>query len=667
MDFKKTETYYDILQYVFPSAIFLFLVTGAHIPFLYLALILVLNTVGFLLSKDNLGIRKTFILYRITILIAGLYLPFMIQRKIQSEKGINIPNMIICMFDVIIFFVLVYLLFSENEKKIQTMANFNIKDLKNLGKPSEPSEYDVVICKNKETGEDVIMEENARYTHMLCIGPTGCGKTSQILIPMILQDIQKHHSVIVMEPKGDLVEKVYAMGKLYGTKIQYFNPIDPTCPTFNPLAGKEDTVIETMTTTFNMMTPDSATYFKDMNDNLIRNALMVIKRLELAYTDPKTGISSKPATLVTLADIVQNTDGKGLNMVDDFYNLPAYNASEDQQNKDTADWFKSKYYNDRSREWENTSGVRTQIAKLIQNKYLRKVLCPENGLSDIDFDRVLRNGDCLAISTAQGELRELGSYLGYFMILSLQSAVFRRPGKESTRKPSFIYIDEFQNYSNLGMKELFAQGRSYRSPLILASQGLEHIATGQDGKKFLSIVKSNARSQIAFPGISAEDAKEFSLSFGEKTETEIRKGRSQQKFSMAYGFKNMNYPTESIQESEKTVAKYSPSDIIYRPFSEITYRILKNKSVMPAEIGIASFIPKELDMQLDQIVEQHKQEQSEILHKMENEEAQKRAAIFAKFQENMAKNGTTMGAVYDSKKTAQEQQFSKPQQESSIG
>ena len=67
--------------------------------------------------------------------------------------------------------------------------------------------------------------------------------------------------ITVLEPKGDLAEKVYAMAEHYGRKAVYFNPLLPDCPYFNPLYGDEEDVIENMATTFKMLNPDSPQFF----------------------------------------------------------------------------------------------------------------------------------------------------------------------------------------------------------------------------------------------------------------------------------------------------------------------------------------------------------------------------------------------------------------------
>ena len=202
--------------------------------------------------------------------------------------------------------------------------------------------------------------------------------------------------------------------------------------------GAESDVIENMATTFKMLNPDSSQFFLDMNENTTRKALKILKRL---YGDD--------ATLLDFDTLLNNTGGQGKRMVMEFSKMPVANPSMARENSDIAAWFLNDYYSGLSGErgatktFEHCSGLRSQVAKLTSNKYLRTVLNPPKGKSQegINFDDALARGTVITIATAQGTLRDLGRYLGYFIILQLQASVFRRPGNEDTRTGNMLYID----------------------------------------------------------------------------------------------------------------------------------------------------------------------------------------------------------------------------------
>lgn len=469
-----------------------------------------------------------------------------------------------------------------------------------LNNEDEINPGDAVIGVELEAKNPVVLPLKDRYLHMLILGPTGSGKTSQTLIPMINRDMQlPDMGIIVIEPKGDLAEKIWAMSKHYGREVQYFNPILPDCPYFNPLYGEEGDAIENMATTFKMLSPDSPQFFLDMNENLIRKSLKVLKRLH-----------KNDATLLHLDTLIHNTGGAGEKMVLEFSKVPAPNESVGKENSDIALWFMQDYFTGAkgsrtaTKTYEHCSGVRSQVAKLTSNEYLRRVLNPPPGRgSDVDFDKALDEGTVITIATAQGKLRELGKFLGYFIILQLQSSVFKRPGNEFTRKGNMLYIDEFQVYTNPGFEDMLTQGRSYRVASHLATQSRTLIGRGgQSGKDFLEVVSTNCRNVVVYPGGSPADNQYFEEYFGEIEEVRMDKGTSRKRFSFFYDGAAV---TETSKEAREVKPLFSATDIQQRPFGQITYALMKNNSVQTPGVATIEFIPRELNEILDDMVTEY--------------------------------------------------------------
>lgn len=566
-----------------------------------------LNIFVFIMGKDFLDEGKKkfgFIMFKTSVLIflnSLILITVLNVNTLINGKSLFPVGLMFCIGISIGFFAL-----TMNGKGKEVFDNIQENSiLEKLGieisDKNKLKEGDVVLCTNVDTGKPVIMPHKDRFLHMLILGPTGSGKTSQILLPMINQDMQNMNcGITVLEPKADLAEKVHAMAKHYGRNSIYFNPTLPDCPHFNPLHGREEIVIENMATTFKMLNPDSPQFFLDMNETLIRNALKVLKRM-----------MGDKATLIELSRLITNSQGMGRKMVTQFSRLSAPTEEIAKENGDIASWFLNEYFNEKSKTYEHCSGLRSQVAKITSNVHLRRVLNPPNGGSDVDFDKHLEEGGVLAIATAQGELRDLGRFLGYFIILNFQSSVFKRPGNENTRKSHFLYIDEFQVYSNPGFADMLTQGRSYRVASHLATQNraLIGMGSGRDGQDFIELVSTNARNIVIFPGANSKDAKYYSDEFGEIERKEVVKSVSKAKFNPLYGAQKMSYPTESVREDKIVEARYSPSDIIFRPFGEITYRIIQNNTVQQPGVGKISYIPIELNRKLDSMIEEFNKEQ----------------------------------------------------------
>lgn len=557
-------------------------------------------------NKSFLMLKIDTIVFTIAFLNDGI---LSILNKITMNTPLVFKESTVILILVDIMMILLFIALFVNDTFNQKMNLLHETDTRGLlDKKSTEEEIkpgDAVIGNDLNTGKPVILPLKDRFLHMLILGATGSGKTSQSIIPMIHRDMTNLDiGITVLEPKGDLAEKIFAMAKYYDREVMYFNPVLPECPYFNPLFGLESDVIENMATTFKMLNPDSSQFFLDMNENTVRKGLKILKRLK-----------GDDATLLDLDTLLNNTGGEGRKMVMSFSKLQPATPSIARENSDIAQWFLNDYYSGLSGErgatktFEHCSGLRSQVAKLTSNEYLRRVLNPPPGESakGINFDDALERGTVITITTAQGKLRDLGRYLGYFIILQLQASVFRRPGNENTRKGNMLFIDEFQVYTTPGFADMLTMGRSYRVASHLATQARDQIAMGggKDGKNFVTVVDSNARNKIVYPG-SPSDAEFFSKQFGEITEMETKQTRA---YGTIAGSKGLFADKISESTSEVRKLRFTPTDIIYRPFGEITYCIIKNNSIQPPGVSKIQYIPKELNDTLDKMVEDYNAEQ----------------------------------------------------------
>jgi len=619
------------------------------LPVAFYGILFTVGLIAFVCLKDLCD--NAFVWVRIMITVYAVAIVERGLKSIEYYHNFDIITPVKLMVYITVIVFALALLFTDNKKKenywkdVSLLKNFN-RNVQLVTRDENGNDtYDIAVCLDENQKNPIIWQGESRFVHSMILGPTGTGKTGTLFLPLIVQDIKNNRGVIVVDPKSDLAVKAYCCACINGRQdAQYFDPIAPNCPYYNVLYGDETDVTETIVTTFlTMETSNTASpYWGNVTENLLRKACMVVKRIEAAYEDPETGISSRPATLLVLNDLIQNVNGRGRDMVNELTNLPASPEAQ-RENIDTKDWFITSYFVEQSKAWQDASNIRMSISRLCQNKYLKKVLNPPDGVSQVDFASILAEGKFLSISLAQGKLGALAKVLSSFLILTMERAVLNRPGDEWSRIPSFLYIDEAQVVINKGFNEILEQGRSYRISANLATQTLNELKKGQDGDTFLSSVQANTRNKFLLAGLEYDDAKVFEERFGKKKDWVESYSESHQKFTFLSG-QPLGNPTEGTKIQEMELPYMTADEIAYKPFGTLTVQLVEDKSLQRPVQGKANFLNKDENHRITMVVDEYNRRNQEIITEEETREREERRARNRKWQINK-RGGTFAGTI----------------------
>jgi len=123
--------------------------------------------------------------------------------------------------------------------------------------------------------------------------------------------------------------------------------------------------------------------------------------------------------------------------------------------------------------------------------------------SKLDLFGEMNAGKVILINTAKDLLKEQGSeiFWRFFIALIAQAAQERATLPEGRRLPTFVYIDEAQDYFDRNIGLILAQARKYNVGMILAHQYL-----GQLDPKLQDAFAANTAIKFA-GGVSAKDAR----------------------------------------------------------------------------------------------------------------------------------------------------------------
>ena len=323
-----------------------------------------------------------------------------------------------------------------------------------------------------------------RRAHMYIIGKTGTGK-STLFETLIRQDLEQGHGLALLDPHGDLVERVlHRVPQARQSDVIYFNAPDVSQPLgFNPLESvppsKRALAAAGVLEVFKKLWADS---WGPRLEHILRNALLVLFDQSFA----------------TLADVLRLLDDK-------TYRQQAALRTANGQVRYF--WLHEyEHYPSRFRA-EAIAPIQNKVGAFLADPRLYRILSQTE--SSFDVRQVIDRGNILLVNLAKGKLGEdPASLLGALLVSRIGLAALSRADMpERDRRDFYVYLDEFQAFTTLSLATMLSELRKYRVNLILAHQYLAQL-----DPQIREAILGNVGTIIAFR-VGATDAELLAQEF----------------------------------------------------------------------------------------------------------------------------------------------------------
>src|ERR1044071_8182371 len=291
-----------------------------------------------------------------------------------------------------------------------------------------------------------------RRAHMYIVGKTGTGK-STFLETMIRQDLEAGQGLALLDPHGDLVERVLSqVPEERKTDLIYFNVPDRINPLgFNPLER-----------------------VPGLQRALAASHLLeAFKKLWSEFWGPRTEYILRNI-LIALLDQPQATLADIPRLLDDqkFRKL----AAERVANAQVRSFWRREYesYPQRFRT-EAVAPIQNKVGAFLANPFLQQILVQPR--STFNVRQVMDGRKILLVNLAKGKIGEdTAALLGALLVTSIGVAALGRADiPEDERRDFFLYLDEFHTFTTLSLVTMLSELRKYHIGLVLSHQYLHQL------------------------------------------------------------------------------------------------------------------------------------------------------------------------------------------------
>lgn len=352
------------------------------------------------------------------------------------------------------------------------------------------------------TGKKIIQTDAEARAHTLCVGSTGSGKTTTLML-MARDIIKRGQGLIFVDLKGspDVADTLQEYAERYGRDFQHwimqtpgqpYNGPDPKGPAYYDPLNRGDASRRT-----NLVMAGrewTEPYYETLAQDYLQRAF------EVAIQNPPVGSESSFSDLASLFDPLE---------------LRARARTLDPGNRRHAEILRQidEYFNaDGSVKKDNgtQSALKSVEAELriltnsTAGAWLRK---DPDGDNDINLRSVADKGSIVVFSLDSNNYESDASRIGNLIIQDLKtvtSELMSKPAENILQ----VYIDEFSAIDSENIVGLINKSRAANVPVTLSTQAIDDLRRSSEA--FMGRVVANINSFIIHRANDYDDAEEYS-------------------------------------------------------------------------------------------------------------------------------------------------------------
>lgn len=340
---------------------------------------------------------------------------------------------------------------------------------------------------SKDGKQLVGLNQNGRFRHIYISGMTGVGK-STILSNMIVQDIEAGNGCVVIDPHGDLIDEVLEKVSARREDIYLLDPGDVHFP-FG----------------MNLLEITSADPIEQVKEKtLVIDAYITI--MKRVFGESSIGPNTEDLFRMSCSAILDTPTGGGVMEMVLMLTSPNYRDTVIPHIKDpiVKNFWENTFASmatDTRYQTQNLNAPLNKLRRLVADGMISNIICQKK--STLNIADAINSGAVILARFSRGDIGfENSALLGSMLVSRIQIAAMQRVKiPEEERIPTYLYLDEFQNFVGDAsgaqtFAEILSEARKYKLGLVIANQFVEQLR--QSGNFLAEAIFNNCGTTITF-------------------------------------------------------------------------------------------------------------------------------------------------------------------------
>lgn len=390
--------------------------------------------------------------------------------------------------------------------------------------------------------------------------------------------VYRNLGLTLMAPDYEVISHMTDVCKNFGIEYDVIDPSNNNSIGLNPFVYDEPAkiavTISSVLKAMFLVTHDDPeeSYRADISIQAIENTVILLKEMY-----PRMNEGALP-NMEDLLKLFTNFE-----LIEKMCEIMSHDEDLKEKYSIQLTYFKKYFYKNAPGKEEIEKYIYTavsQLDNLLRIPGIKPILC--NRHNNVNFDTALAEGKMMFICTRRGDLGASGhKAFGLFYLLSMQDAVLRRPGNESTRIPHFIYIDEFADFICKATEPMFTLYRKFKVAPTISIQSLSQLEVHGQKENYRSLILANCANKIFTGHADYDEIKWWENEFGSHKEWV---------YSSSMDMSKVEYDSKASGVKWTYVSNIKAGKLHALTLTKCAYKIIGNKGILQGGTGKFEFL-----------------------------------------------------------------------------
>ncbi len=481
-------------------------------------------------------------------------------------------------------------IFSKKLKKNNKNENINYNN----------SKFNLIIGKDLNSKNNILIPESGLYQNFLITGTIGSGKTSSAMYPFTEQ-LMKYNSknindkigMLILDVKGNYYNQILKYANLYNLEKDviiiglnsnnFYNPLHK--PNLKPIVLANR--IKTILTLFSENNSES--YWLDKVEQILAEAIKLCRLYNNNYVT-----FSELHKLITIPDYYKEK----VKILKELFIASKLNSKQVYELNECLNFFQKEFESLDSR----TKGILISEITRITNTFISDYDVfstfspPKEKLNFLGFEDVLKYGKIVVLNMNISEYTVLSKIIATYLKLDFQTEILTSLSHGNIKKSAFI-CDEYDKYCTKTDSEFFSLSRESKCINIVSTQSYSSLKNTLKDDSSVKVITQNLINKIWFRTDDIFTIEEAQKQLGKEEKEKISKTISEnaKETNFSYITNTLNSRDSNISESYNS---YYQTDYIYdtnfftqqlETFTALTFLSDGNKIYTPQKIQMLPY------------------------------------------------------------------------------